>query len=198
MVSDHNFKVYREAAEVLEKNNIPYVIGGGIAVMAFGRLRDTKDIDLYIEKSQTKNAMNALAREQFEIDEMIGVNWLAKAFKKGLTIDFILENVGGLLTSGETLRRGKRRLIGKYEFNIMSPEDLIIRKILAMRSERNDWFDCISVLSAVYDTFDWDYFVKLGSANVERVLSFLLYVQSDTEHIVPVPRSVICRLARML
>lgn len=199
MISDTNFTIYREAAAVLEQRGLPYVIGGGIAVMAFGRLRDTKDIDFYIMMNHEKEALGYLAEAGFEVDYMSDVGWLAKAFKEGLTIDFILENVGGLRTDQETLDRGVRRMIGKYDFVVMSPEDLIIRKIMAMRSDRNDWFDCISVLSTAYESFDWDYFIRLAHrVCIERALSFLLYVRSDREHIVPVPDSVILRMAESL
>lgn len=199
MISDTNFRIYREAAAILEANGIPYIVGGGIAVMAFGRLRDTKDIDFYIRTDDVQPALHHLAEAGYEVDHMIDVNWLAKAFKNGLTIDFILENVGGLQTDQETLDRGMRRMIGKYDFMIMSPEDLIIRKIMAMRSERNDWFDCISVLSRSYSTFDWDYYIRLANrVNPERALSFLLYVRSDREHVVPVPDSVISRMSKSL
>ncbi len=198
-ISDTNFQIYKEAADVLERNSVPYVIGGGIAVMAFGRLRDTKDIDFYIKIEHQGNALKYLAEAGFEVDPMDGVGWLAKAFKGGLTIDFILENVGGLHTDQETIDRGKRRMIGKYAFIIMAPEDLIIRKIMAMRSDRNDWFDCISVLSRTYDSFDWEYFISLAyKANMERALSFLLYVRSDREHVVPVPDEIISRMVKSL
>ncbi|CAJ38051.1 nucleotidyltransferase [Methanocella arvoryzae] len=199
MISDTNFRIYREAASVLEANGIPYVVGGGIAVMSFGRLRDTKDIDFYIMEDHQDLALHHLAEAGYEVDHMSDVGWLAKAFKEGLTIDFILENVGGLRTDQETLDRGVRRMIGKYEFMIMSPEDLIIRKIMAMRSERNDWFDCISVLSSSYQSFDWDYYIRLANrVNPERALSFLLYVRSDREHVVPVPDHVISRMMKNL
>ncbi|WP_424356833.1 nucleotidyltransferase [Methanocella sp. MCL-LM] len=199
MISDNNFRIYREAAAVMEANNVPYVVGGGIAVMAFGRLRDTKDIDFYILADHQDLALHHLANAGYEVDHMRDVGWLAKAFKEGLTIDFILENVGGLQTDQETLSRGTRRMIGKYEFTIMSPEDLIIRKIMAMRSDRNDWFDCISVLSRSYMYFDWDYYYRLAKrVNLERALSFLLYVRSDREHVVPVPDDVIIRMSKSL
>jgi predicted nucleotidyltransferase len=195
MVSDGHFKIYREAVEVLERNGVEYVIGGGIAVMAYGRKRDTKDIDLYIEVDQESRALEVLASEGFVVDAMPDVNWLSKAYKGGITVDFIIENVGGLHTTRETLDRGRYARINGYRFKVMAPEDLIIRKILAMRSDRNDWFDCISVLSRTYETFDWEYFIRISSVSYDRALSFLLYVSSDQEHVIPVPRSAISALA---
>ncbi|OPY26516.1 MAG: hypothetical protein A4E28_02461 [Methanocella sp. PtaU1.Bin125] len=187
MSSSENFKIYKEAVDVLEENGIGYVIGGGIAIMAFGRTRDTKDIDLYIEDHQRDNALRALAGAGFEVDPMPGVNWLCKGFKKGITVDFIMENVGGMHTTRETLEHGFWAHINGYRMRVMAPEDLIVRKIMAMRSERNDWFDCISVLSSTYERFDWEYFDRIAAVDYERALSFLLYVRSDREHIVPVP-----------
>lgn len=194
MSSSDNFKIYKEAVDVLTDNGIQYVIGGGIAIMAFGRVRDTKDIDLYIENSERDHALQALASAGFEVDPMPGVNWLCKGFKKGITVDFIMENVGGMHTTKETLDHGRWACINGYRMRVMAPEDLIVRKIMAMRSDRNDWFDCISVLSSTYECFDWKYFDKIAAVDYERALSFLLYVRSDREHIVPVPDSAVAEL----
>lgn len=186
--------IYKEAVDVLKDAGIDYVIGGGIAIMAYGRTRDTKDIDLYLLDSDLEAALGALARAGFETDPMPDVYWLAKAFKKGITVDFIMENVGGMHTTKETLGHGHWAMISGHRMRVMSPEDLIVRKIMAMRSQRNDWFDCISVLSRTYDQFDWDYFTRIASVGYERALSFLLYVRSDTEHVVPVPDRAIASL----
>jgi predicted nucleotidyltransferase len=191
MASSANFGVYNEAVRALESHHIPYVIGGGIAVMAFGRKRDTKDIDLYIADEDVTRALEVLAGASFEVDPMPSVNWLSKAYKNGITVDFILENIGGIHTNDETLRRGFRATINGYKFTIMAPEDLIIRKVMAMRSDRHDWFDCISVLSCTYPMFDWAYFIRLAEVSFDRILSFLLYVRSDREHVIPIPDSAV-------
>ena len=182
MDKEDSFVIYKEAIDVLEKSGIPYVVGGGIAVMAFGRTRNTKDIDLYIEPHLRLVALNALKEAGFETDPMLDVSWLAKAFKCGIMIDFILENVGGIITTPETIGRGKYRSINGYRMHIMAPEDLIIRKIMAMRSDRNDW----------------DYYIRLSDYGIERSLAFLLFASTDLEHVVPVPKWVIKALAEKL
>lgn len=198
MDKEDSFVIYKEAIDVLEKSGIPYVVGGGIAVMAFGRTRNTKDIDLYIEPHLRLVALNALKEAGFETDPMLDVSWLAKAFKCGIMIDFILENVGGIITTPETIGRGKYRSINGYRMHIMAPEDLIIRKIMAMRSDRNDWYDCMSVLSSSYQSIDWDYYIRLSDYGIERSLAFLLFASTDLEHVVPVPKWVIKALAEKL
>ena len=180
--------------DVLTAAGINYIVGGGIAIMAYGRTRDTKDIDIYILDADLDRALEALAKAGFEVDPMPGVGWLSKGFKKGITVDFIRENIGGMHTTEETLAHGYWAWIGGYWMRVMSAEDLIVRKIMAMRSDRNDWFDCISVLSRTYEKFDWDYFLKVAAVDYQRALSFLLYVRSDREHVVPVPGHVISEL----
>jgi predicted nucleotidyltransferase len=194
MGSKDSFKIYREAVEVLDEAGIVYVVGGGIAIMAYGRTRDTKDIDLYILDRDQDRALEALASAGFEVDPMPDVNWLCKGYKQGITVDFIMENVGGMHTSEETLAHGYWTRINGVWMHVMSPEDLIVRKIMAMRSDRNDWFDCISVLSSTYEKFDWNYFLKVASVSYERALSFLTYVRSDREHVVPVPDHAVAGL----
>jgi predicted nucleotidyltransferase len=194
MGSKDSFKIYREAVEALDREGIDYIVGGGIAIMAYGRTRDTKDIDLYIIDKDQCRALDALESAGFQVDPMSDVNWLCKGFKEGITVDFIMENVGGMHTTEETIAHGFWTRINGVRMHVMSPEDLIVRKILAMRSKRNDWFDCISVLSSTYETFDWEYFLKVASVGYERALSFLTYVRSDLEHVVPVPDYAIAGL----
>ena len=110
---------YREAVEVLDKAGIGYIVGGGIAIMAYGRTRDTKDIDLYILDKDQCRALDALASAKFQVDPMPDVNWLCKGFKEGITVDFIIENVGGMHTTEETIAHGfwtldQRRLDARH------------------------------------------------------------------------------------
>jgi predicted nucleotidyltransferase len=194
MPSNLDFIIYMESLNALEKAGIPCVVGGGIAVAAYGRKRATKDIDLYIMPQDAIPALEALEKVGFEIYPMPDVWWLSKAYKKGVPIDFILENIGGVVADQETMRRCRRRCVEGYEMPIMSPEDLVFRKVLAMRCLRDDWYDCIAVLSNTYQAFDWDYFLRLMEDFPERALSFVLFVKTDWDHVIPVPRSAITTL----
>lgn len=198
MPSMEEFDIYTEALDTLERSGIPCVVGGGIAVAAYGRKRATKDIDLYIKLEDTARAMEALRNAGFDINPLEGVHWLAKAYKKGVPIDFILENIGSVLATDETIRRGQYRCVQGYMLPIMSPEDLVFRKVLAMRCYRDDWYDCIAVLSNTYKTFDWDYFLQLMEKFPERALSFVLFVKTDWDHVIPVPERIVSSLIKQV
>ncbi|AFD00962.1 Conserved Archaeal protein (DUF2204) [Methanocella conradii HZ254] len=190
--------VYKEALDTLQKAGVPYVIGGGIAVAAYGRIRATKDLDLYVKPEDSARALETLGKAGFEVNPMIGVKWLSKAYKQGIPIDFILENVGGVIVTDETFKHGRYMNVAGCRMFIMSPEDLVFRKVLAMRCLRDDWYDAIAVLSNTYQAFDWDYFLGLAKNFTERVLSFLLFVRTDWDHVIPVPQRVVSRLVERM
>lgn len=193
-----DFIVYKEAIDALDGSRIQYLVGGGIAVAAYGRKRATKDIDLYIKPEDSMRALDALRSAGFEINPMKDVKWLSKAYKDGIPIDFILENIGGIVATDETMERGRYMSMAGYRMFVMSPEDLVFRKVLAMRCRRDDWYDCIAVLSNTYQAFDWDYFLKLVENFTDRALSFVLFIKTDWDHVIPVPQRVVSTLLRRM
>jgi predicted nucleotidyltransferase len=193
-----DFAIYRETIDTLERAGVPYVVGGGIAVAAYGRKRATKDIDLYVKPEDTKRALDTLQDAGFEINPMEDVKWLAKGYKGGIPVDFILENIGGVVATDETIERGRHMCVSGCRMFIMSPEDLVFRKVLAMRCMRDDWYDCIAVLSNTYQTFDWNYFLRLVESFTERALSFVLFVKTDWDHVIPVPPNVVSTLLKRM
>jgi predicted nucleotidyltransferase len=190
----NDFTIYKETLDALEEAGVPYVVGGGIAVAAYGRKRATKDIDIYIKPEDSIRALEALRKVGFDVNPMMDVKWLSKAYKDGIPVDFILENIGGIITTDETLERGRYMCVLGCRMFVMSPEDLVFRKVLAMRCLRDDWYDCVAVLSNTYQAFDWDYFLKLVEGFAERALSFILFLKTDWDHVIPVPQRVVSTL----
>lgn len=198
MPSNEDFSVYLEAIGALKSAGIPCVVGGGIAVAAYGRKRATKDIDLYVKPEDAAPSLEALQNAGFETNPMLDVKWLSKAYRNGVQVDFILENIGGVVATDETMARCQRRRVEGYMMPVMSPEDLVWRKVQAMRCMRDDWYDCIAVLSNTYHAFDWGYFLRLAGEYAERALSFVLYVRTDWDHVIPVPDGVVRSLIERL
>jgi predicted nucleotidyltransferase len=194
----NDFVIYRETIDAMEGAGVPYVVGGGIAVAAYGRKRATKDIDLYVKPEDTQRALDALQDAGFEVNPMYDVRWLAKGYKDGVPVDFILENIGGVVATDETMERGRHMYVEGCRMFIMSPEDLVFRKMLAMRCKRDDWYDCIAVLSNTYGTFDWEYFLHLVERYTERALAFVLFIRTDWDHVIPVPPNVVSTLLKRM
>lgn len=173
------FEVFKQGAMALDEGHVPYVVGGGIAVWAYGRRRWTKDIDLFVKPEDAGRALDALAAAGFRT-EMTDPVWLYKAFKRDVLVDIIFRSKADIFLDDEEIARSVEREVDGlgYEFRFMSPEDLVIRKIFAMIEERPDWYDGISVIEGLKGNLDWPYFLRRSQLDYGRVLSFLLYAES--------------------
>ncbi|MHB1132258.1 MAG: nucleotidyltransferase [Chloroflexota bacterium] len=169
---------FKEGTDALERAGIPYVVGGGLAVWAYGRRRWTKDVDIFVKPEHAALALDALAAADFRT-EMTDPIWLYKGFKRDVLVDIIFRSKGDIYLDEEALRRGQRRPIDGFEFLFMAPEDLVVRKIFAMVEDRRDWYDAISIIDGLEGKIDWPYLLERSQPDPGRVLSFLLYTESE-------------------
>ncbi|MCL4466846.1 MAG: nucleotidyltransferase [Chloroflexi bacterium] len=192
------FDTFKEGTDALERAGVPYVVGGGVAVWAYGRRRLTKDIDLFVKPEDAASALDALSEAGFRT-EMTDPIWLYKAFKRDVMVDIIFRSKADIYLDDEALRRGEMRPIDGHAFLFMSPEDLMIRKVFAMSEERRDWYDAISIMDGLDGKIDWQYLVKRAERDPGRVLSFLLYTESEyPRDRALIPFSIVKQLAEIV
>lgn len=189
------FTIFKEATSVLDKLKLDYVVFGGIAVWAYGRQRATKDIDLLINSEDADEALIGLLKAGWtttRTDEA----WLYQAQKGGVQVDLIFQAKGDFALTKEISQRALWIEISGLKFKVISPEDLILIKIHALKEIRPaDWYDAISVLNGVNGKVNWNYIIDKARLNPKRVLSFLLFAQAESE-INYVPDWVIENLVR--
>jgi len=125
-------------AKILDRLKIPYIITGGMAVSVWGRPRFTADIDIVVE-ILPKN-INLLAKELLAVDKDVYVSEEAMREaleRKGefnfihpqsqLKVDFwVIKNA----FNKQEITRGILKNILGYKINFVSPEDLILSKLL--------------------------------------------------------------------
>lgn len=122
--------------KVLNQLKIPYFITGGMAVYVWGRPRFTADIDIIIElkDEKVKQLVEVLIKEGY-IDE----DAVREALQHESEFNFIDQKVGikvdfWILKNNEFDRSRLRRRIAKKILNqkvyFISPEDLILKKLL--------------------------------------------------------------------
>jgi len=168
---------FKQATDVLEANDIDYVVFGGIAVWAYGRRRQTKDIDLLIRREDARRTLAALEDAGF-LTEETDHRWLYKASLDHSDIDLIFEARGEVRLTADILSRRRSLEIGGVPFKVMDPENLVLMKILATKEIRPaDWYDGLSVLENI-GSFDWDYLIGKTGKHITNVLSFLFFAES--------------------
>lgn len=174
-----DFNIFKEATELLDKLGFDYVVFGGIAVWAYGRRRLTKDIDLLLKPEDADDALLALLHSGWTT-KRTDANWLFQASKDHVQVDLIFQAKGDFVLTDEIIKRARYLNISGYDFKVISPEDLILIKIHALKEIRPaDWYDAISVLKGVEGKLDWNYVVKKSVSSPERVLSFLLFALGE-------------------
>ncbi|RJQ53290.1 MAG: hypothetical protein C4521_08485 [Actinobacteria bacterium] len=192
---DKVFEVFAEAARVLEDAAIDNCVFGGVAVWGYGRRRPTKDIDFLVCGEDAERALAVLAKAGFE-PERTDPTWIYKATKNGVTIDLIFEVAGGEVPCEAVIARRRTMTIEGVHLHVIAPEDLVAVKLAVIKARRPaDWYDAVLVIKGTGGRLDWDYLALRSSSHLRRLLSLLLFAQSDC---CPdeIPEEVIRRLAR--
>lgn len=134
-------------ANILNSLDIPYVVTGGIAVTIWGRPRFTADIDIAVELISSK--LDKLAEELLKIDKDVYVDKRAMRdalarrgefnfihLASGLKVDFWI--LKGEPFDVEEMKRRISRKITQTDVFLISPEDLILRKLLWYKESESD------------------------------------------------------------
>jgi predicted nucleotidyltransferase len=181
------------AIEALEEAQIPYALIGGVAVKRLGRPRITHDIDLFICPDDANKILEVLEAKGFHTERR-DLFWLYKAWRAEVLVDIIFKSSGDIYFD-EEIRAHVRRVPynGRY-LNAISPEDFIVIKASAHQEDNpHHWHDALAVLTQ--GNLDWDYLLKRARHSPRRVLSLLIYGQSND---IAVPSEVIKKLYRSL
>lgn len=131
-------------AKRLDKAKIPYMVSGGLAVSYWGFPRTTHDIDIVIEaKKEEKNKIVAVFEKDFYISPEAAEDAIKTRFtfniihlKSGTKIDFWLVKKDAFGNS--EFKRKLRRKIYKQKIFIISPEDLVLTKLLGYKETQSE------------------------------------------------------------
>ena len=197
---DHNLsdlttlnKVLFETIEIMEANDIPYALIGGVAVKSLGRPRITHDVDIFVRPDDAEKVLTVLEKKGFTSQKRDPF-WLFKAWRDDILVDVIFKSSGDIYFD-EEVRAHVRRVpyLGRY-VNAISPEDFIVIKAAAHQEHNpHHWHDALAVLKQ--GNLDWDYLLRRAKHAPRRILSLLIYGQSND---IAVPNDLIQKLYRSL
>ena len=170
-------EVIAEVADVLDAGGIPYLLMGGIASALLGRPRWTRDVDLFVRPADAGPALDALAAAGFWTEET-NPSWIYKAEKASVAIDLMFKVYGDIYVDEEMLERAVERELAGKTVRVVAPEDLIVMKAASHdEPSARHWHDALAVIADC--ELDWDYVVRRAQHGARRVLSLLVYAQSN-------------------
>jgi predicted nucleotidyltransferase len=171
--------VLQQAVRTIEDAGIPYAVIGGIPSVVLGRPRwgPKEDIDFFVKPEDARKTLEVLDKAGFETEER-DPQWLYKAKKDGVVVDVIFRSSGDFYLDDEMIRRS---FVGEFKglkLQMLAAEDLVVMKALAHKEDTPQyWHDALSIIAR--SELDWDYLLHRAPAGPRRVLSLLLYAQSN-------------------
>ena len=144
----------KQAAAILRDAEIPFVLGGGIAVWARGGPETEHDLDLFLKRDDAERALEALADGGFRT-ERPPEQWLYKAWEGDVLVDLIFEP-SGVTIDNEFIERAPKTEVYAVQMRVLRPEDVLVTKLLAMREHELDYDSVLEIARAVREQIDWD------------------------------------------
>ncbi|NEP00958.1 MAG: nucleotidyl transferase AbiEii/AbiGii toxin family protein [Symploca sp. SIO2E9] len=163
-------EIARLLQPIFETLAIPYYITGGVAATAYGDPRTTRDLDLVIElnRDNITQLVEALEKAGFycppiavqDILDGRGRVLSVTHIKTVLNADLILNSD----TDFDHSKMARRRKIaldeaGVEEFFVVSPEDVVLSKLLWRKSSGSmkQWTDVLGILKVQGELLEFDY-----------------------------------------
>ncbi|MFL5796939.1 MAG: nucleotidyltransferase [Actinomycetota bacterium] len=169
------------AVKALAARDLPFGAIGGLAAVVWGRPRwdpASADVDLMVRPQDAEAALAALVGEGFEAVPTTDEHWLRRAMRDGVGVDLIFRAAGDVYLDDEMIERVVERDVEGVAVPVVSAEDTVVMKALAFGEQTPTyWAEALSII-ARHD-LDWDYVLRRARHGVHRVLSLLVYAQSQ-------------------
>ena len=118
----------KTAAGALQRANVPFMLGGGLAVWARGGADTDHDLDLMIKPEDADRALATLEEAGMR-PERPPEHWLVKAYDGDVLIDLIFEP-SGMPIDDDVFSRAEELDVYAVRMPVMPLEDVIVTKLL--------------------------------------------------------------------
>jgi hypothetical protein len=143
----------KRVAGALNEADVPYMLGGGLAVWARGGPATGHDIDLMIRPPDAERAIDVLEREGMQI-ERPPEGWLCKAWDDGVMIDLIFRQ-NGTPVDDSLFERAEHLEVNAVPMRVMSVDDVMVSRLKALDEHELDYERPLEFARALREQIDW-------------------------------------------
>ena len=158
MTVDFDFEVIlrtlKTAAGALRDAEVPFLLGGGLAVWARGGAKTEHDVDFFVKPEDAERAQQALTEAGMR-PERPPEDWLLKSHYEDTIVDLIFSPSGGPVTD-ELLDRAEEREVMAMRLPVSSMEDVLTTKLLALTEQEPDYSSVLEVARTLREQIHWD------------------------------------------
>jgi hypothetical protein len=145
----------RDAVAVLQRTEIPFVLGGGLSAWARGGPRSEHDVDFLIRPNDVETALAAFDDEGWKT-QTPPEGWLVKSWHpNGALVDLIYNPASGPITD-EQIERAPLAEVMAVRMHVSTLEDVMVSKLMAMTEQEPDFSSVLEWARALREQIDWD------------------------------------------
>jgi len=172
----------KRSIAALERQEVPYLLGGGLGCWARGGPPSSNDIDLMLKPEDAERAQQALAEAGMR-PETPPEQWLRKAWDGDILIDLIYEP-SGMRIDDEVIARGEELSVEAMRIRVMDLGDILTTKLLALDEHSADYRDLILITRSLREQIDW---AQLRERTAASPFASAFFALADGLEISPVP-----------
>ena len=158
---------------------IRFAIGGALASTTYsGQWRNTKDIDLYIHRSDREKMVEVLSAgglADYYDQKPYDRDWIYRSCCDDLIVDVMWAMANQRAQVDDVWLEGPEVEVEGDRFRLLPPEETLWSKLYVLQRDRCDWPDALSLLSAVGAELNWQHLLDRLGADAS-LLSALLTV----------------------
>jgi hypothetical protein len=145
----------KNAVAALREAEVPFLLAGSLAVWARGGPETRHDLDFVVKEEDAERAVEVLAEAGMR-PEKPPEEWLWKAWDGDVCIDVIFAP-RGLEVTDDVIARGENLHVLGITIPVMSIEDVLATKLLALHEHELDFTPLVRIARAVREQIDWRY-----------------------------------------
>jgi Nucleotidyl transferase of unknown function (DUF2204) len=144
----------KRAAGALRQADVPFLLGGGLAIWARGGPTTGHDLDLMVKPEDAERALEALVEAGMRT-ERPPEGWLFKAWDGEVLVDLIFKPVGDPVDD-EMFARAEELEVNAVSMRVMAVEDVIVTKLKALDEHELDYERPLEFARSLREQVDWE------------------------------------------
>jgi hypothetical protein len=143
----------KKVVAALREADLPFLLGGSLAVWARGGPEVHHDLDFVIKPEDADHALAVLTDAGMR-PEKPPEEWLHKAWDGDVMVDLIFAP-RGLEVTDEVIERGELLHVIGITIPVMAIEDVMATKLMALHEHELDYTSLLRIARAVREQIDW-------------------------------------------
>jgi putative nucleotidyltransferase-like protein len=144
----------KRVAGVLRNAEIPFLLGGGLAVWARGGPATGHDLDLMLKQEDAERALETLEAAGLRVEKP-PEGWLYKAWDGDVLVDLIFRPVGEPVDE-DLFARAEELEVNAVPMHVMSVDDVMVTKLKALDEHELDYERPLEFARSLREQIDWD------------------------------------------